>query len=180
MDEQKYAFKDVTGQANLGSVINVANEMSFGGGAGKTEAQLQQEFYQQTGIWCSRPARDSFNMLLDQHNFVAPDLEVAWRYRYFIWHKDQRLATNLSRIDRPVGAALIAVMCIPTLLLLLMPGATANHFFFLYFGLAIAPPLAVWIWIERSIFHPWRTASRAEQHLSKEDIEQKTMDGRGQ
>lgn len=167
MDERKAGIEKVTGQANLGPVVNIANEMSFGSGGGKTEAQLQQEFYQQTGIWCSRPARELFNELLEQHNFVAPDLEIAWRYRYFIWHKDQYLATNLSRIDRPVGAALIAVMCVPVLLLLLMPGAIDDHFFFLYFGLAMAPPIAVWLWIERTIFHPWRTASRAAPHLAK-------------
>ncbi len=170
MAEHKTEFKKVTGQANSGSVVNIANEMSFGSGGGKTEAQLQQEFYQQTGIWCSRPARESFNELLDQHNFVAPDLEAAWRYRFFIWHKDQRLATNLSRIDRPVGAAFIAILCIPLLLLLLTPGAINEHLFFLFFGLSLAPPLAVWLLIERTTFHPRRTALRAEQYLSKPDI----------
>ena len=45
----------------------------------KPESQLQSEFAKTTGIWCPRSARETFEWLMENHGFTAPELCVAWK-----------------------------------------------------------------------------------------------------
>lgn len=152
--------RKVDGQLNAGSVYNLAEQMNFGGSPEhKPESQLQEEFYQRMGIWCSKPARECFEWLLDQHHFVKTELEPAWRQRFIIW-REGRLRTSRSWIDRPLGWAMIVLICLPGVLGLLR--ADMSDPISQVFSLTALIPVALvaW-WMDRTIFFPRRVADRA-------------------
>lgn len=69
-----------------------------------TESQLQAEFAQRTGIWCSRPARQWLEQLLEHHGFTVRELEVCWKARSIWWDKKR----NSHRIAAPWVESLLA------------------------------------------------------------------------
>lgn len=42
------------------------------------ESQIQADFYQATGIYCSKPARFRLEYLLDNHGFTVRELKRVW------------------------------------------------------------------------------------------------------
>lgn len=49
------------------------------------ESQLQAEFAERTGIWCSRTAREWLEHLMEHHGFVARELAQAWQAGSLSW-----------------------------------------------------------------------------------------------
>lgn len=52
----------------------------------KPESQLQAEFARRTGIWCSKPAREWLEDLMENHRFTVKELAVAWKAGSLGWH----------------------------------------------------------------------------------------------
>lgn len=65
-----------------------------------TESLLQVEFAQRTGIWCSKPARQWLEYLLDKEGFTVGELRMGWQANSIGWSADKNARViNVPRAE---------------------------------------------------------------------------------
>lgn len=135
----------------------------------RSEEERQKRFESQTGISCSRGAREALQHLLETGVFDYRQLAISWRYRSLWWDWDAvQLKTNISQVETVYGFALVAmgiVMIAGAATAVILNGGSMPGYEWGMAGAAMPAGVIAALTADRTMIRPNRIAKRVEPYL---------------
>lgn len=135
----------------------------------RSEEERQKRFESQTGISCSRGAREALQHLLETGVFDYRQLAISWRSRSLWWDWDSvRLRTNISRVETVYGFALVAmgiVMIAGAAAAIILNGGNMPGYEWGLAGACLPAGVIAALAADRTMIRPNRIAKRVEPYL---------------
>lgn len=135
----------------------------------RSEEERQRRFEAQTGISCSRGAREALQHLLETGVFDYKQLAISWRSRSLWWDWDVvKLRTNISRLETGYGFVLVMLsigMLASAVTAAITRGAALPTY---EWGLLVGMlpvSLGMAVLADRTMIRPNRIAKRVEPYL---------------
>lgn len=135
----------------------------------RSEEERQKRFEAQTGISCSRGAREALQHLLETGVFDYKQLAISWRSRSLWWDWDAiKLRTTVSRLESAYGSMLVLlgiVMVAGAVAAIIVKGSEMPAYEQVLAGVLVPVGLMAAMLADRTMIRPNRIARRVEPFL---------------